>query len=347
MHRTALAGLAWSLCLALTATAAAQDTVITMKSGDTYTGQVLSDNGKELMFRTSAGLELGLPHSELSPATTYQISLGLIDKTDGHGQMLLGDEAMAAGLWAQAKLHYHQAVEADASLESQFNAKMTALSNATGAALLGEAKQNVQGGDKPGAFTHLSQLLTEVPHAACAPEASQLLETLHTAVAAQRQATQKAQRSSEITEALAPAEQAYQTSLRLVKEGLQAGSDQSTAIDKFKAGVSSGNDGLTRLKSVNEQNSNTPGLAQAVAQLNTELVAQVVNADIQLANVYNVRSSYIDASGAVNSGLALDPKNEQLLALRSEIASNSASSGSCYGPWVGRRSGPVATPYRR
>jgi len=351
MHRTAFATLALSLCLSLPASAAAQDandTVITMKSGHVYQGAIVSLDSKTLMFRTGGGEELGLAVSELSPATLYQISLGRIAQSDGPGQMTLGDEALAAGLFARAKLHYHQAVEDDASLEGQFNAKMAALVDATGKALLDEAKQNLLGGDSAGAITHLSLLMIEVPQSSSAQEASQMLDTLHAQVAAQRQAAQQAQQTAAITQALAPAEQSYQASLKYTKEGLQAGSNQGAAINSFNSAVSRGNDGLAQLKSLTAQGSNTPGLADAITKLNSELVAQVINADIQLANVYNVRSSYNDAAGVVNKGLALDPKNEQLLALRSEIAANSASSGSTYGPWTGRRvGGPVPTPYDR
>lgn len=334
-----------ALGLAVPAAASAQD-VITMKSGDQYQGSVVSDNGKEVLFRTTDGEEMGLPLADMSPESVYQIDLGRIALTDAKGQMQLGDEAAAAGLWANAKRHYHQAVEDDPSLESQFDSKMEALRNDTGNALLAEAKENLKTGDQAGAATHLSLLLTQVPQASAAKEASTMLDTLHANMSEQRQATQKTEQSAEIQQALTPAERAYQDSQRLVKEGLQAGTDQGRAIDLFNQAVQRGNDGRNELKTLSSSGNTTPGLPQAMKQLDGELVGQICNADVQLANVYNQRSSYNDANAVVNSGLAIDPTNEELLSLRSQIASNSASNSYGYGPWYGRRR-PVATPYRR
>jgi tetratricopeptide (TPR) repeat protein len=346
MRSRSIALLVLALSLAVPASASAQDAVITMKSGDVYQGSVISDDGKQVMFRTTAGLELGLPCADMSPESVYQVDLGRIALTDGKGQMKLGDEAAAAGLWANAKRHYHQAVEDDPSLESQFNSKMEALRNDTGNALLAEAKENLKTGDQAGAATHLSLLLTQVPQSTSAKEASQMLETLHAQMSQARQATQSATQSADIQQALAPAERAYQDSQRMVKEGLQAGTDQGRAIQQFQNAVQRATDGRSELKNVTSSGDTTPGLPQAVSQLDKELVAQICNADVQLASVYNQRGSYNDASGVINSGLALDPTNEELLSMRSQVASNSASSSWGYGPWVGRR-GAVAAPYRR
>jgi Tfp pilus assembly protein PilF len=120
------------------------------------------------------------------------------------------------------------------------------------------------------------------------------------------------------------------------------------AINKFTNAVQVATDARAQLQSLASSGNSTPGLPQAISQLDAELVAQICNADVQLASVYNQRSSYNDAAGVVNSGLAIDPKNEELLAMRNQISSNSASSGYSYGPWYGRRvGGPIATPYRR
>ena len=334
-----------ALGLALSARTAAQDAVITMKSGDIYQGSVVSDDGKQVVFRTMDGMELGLPFADMSAGSVYQISAGRVALTNGPGQMKLGDEAAAAGLWANARRHYHQAVEDDASLESQFNTKMEALRNDTGNALLAEAKECLKRGDQAGAATHLSLLLTQVPQCSAAKEASQMLDQLHAQMGAERQTQQKSQQSAEIQQALQPIESAYQTSMSLVKQGLQAGSDQGQAINLFNQAVQTATDARAQLQTLTASGDPTPGLPQAAKQLDSELVAQIVNADIQLASVYNQRGSYNDANGVVNTGLALEPTNEQLLQLRAEIASNSAS-GSTYGPWVGRRAA-IATPYRR
>jgi len=346
MHRH-VSMLALGLTLALPLGADAQDVVIHMKSGDIYRGVVLSADSRQVMFKTDDGMQLGLPFAEMTPATTYQISRGLVAATDGPGQLKLGDEAAAAELWAIAKLHYHQAVEADPSLESQFEAKMAALLDDTGNALLAEAKANLARGDQAGAATHLSLLLTEVPHASSAAEASKMLDTLHATMASERQAKQLAEQSAEIKQALAPAERAYADSVKRTKEGLQAGTDQGRAIDNFKSAVSRGDEGRSELKNLTASDNKTPGLAEAITQLDGELVAQIVNADIQLASVYNQRSSYNDAAGVVNSGLAIDRTNAQLLAMRDQVASNAASNGAVYGPWTGRRPAAVATRYRR
>jgi len=130
-----------------------------------------------------------------------------------------------------------------------------------------------------------------------------------------------------VQQALAPMENSYAEMRTRIQKGLQSASDQSRSDDDFKAAIETGKSARDSLHGLQGQTASTPGLEAAMKALDQELVDELVNAYTQLANAYNQRSSYNDATTAVDGALALQPNNQQLLQLRAQIASNASSSG--------------------
>jgi hypothetical protein len=154
-----------------------------------------------------------------------------------------------------------------------------------------------------------------------------LLDSLHASQTQARSAAKAQSQSAEVQQALAPIESSYQEMGRKLKEGLQTANNQGTSLDDFKSAIEMGQSARDSLHAMQGEAAATRGLAPASQELDGELVGQMVNAYTQLANAYNQRSSYNDANTAVEQGLALQPKNQQLLQLQAQVASNSSESG--------------------
>jgi tetratricopeptide (TPR) repeat protein len=316
--------------------------VIHTKAGDALSGTLLSDDGKSITFRTMDGLELTMPYGDLDAQTVYRLMDARTGKIDGPGQVRVGDQAAAAGLFDAARKAYNYAVTADAALGPQVEGKLASLREAASNSLLAEAKQEIGLKHPDAAAQSLTTLLHEFPDEPAAKEGGALLDKLRTDQAAARSQSRAKALSQEVQDALAPQEKHYALMGKKINEGLQKASNQTAAIDEFKGAIDIGKSSRHSLASLKSQSSTIQGLAAAIDQLDQEFVAETVNAYIQLANVYNQRSSYNDATTAVNAGLALQPDNQQLLQLRGQIASNSAEGGGYVG-WGGR-GGRVPTP---
>jgi len=312
--------------LAPAATLAAQQ-VIGTAFGQTLEGMLVSDDGRTIVFRTGQGTQMTLPYSELDAATVFRLMDARTGRNDGPGQLRVGDQAAAAGLFDDARDAYGLAAAADPSLRGQIDAKLTSLRLAASNSLLAEAKHASEHGRPDVALHDLATLLHEFPDEPAAAEGRTMYDSLHASQDAARSQAQSKAQSQAVQQALAPMENSYAEMRTRIQKGLQSASDQSRSDDDFKAAIETGKSARDSLHGLQGQTASTPGLEAAMKALDQELVDELVNAYTQLANAYNQRSSYNDATTAVDGALALQPNNQQLLQLRAQIASNASSSG--------------------
>jgi tetratricopeptide (TPR) repeat protein len=314
-------------------TLAAQHTIGTA-FGQTLQGTLLSDDGSTIVFQTDSGTQMTLPYKELDAATIYRLMAGRTAKDDGPGQLKLGDQAATAGLFDAARDAYALAVKDDPSLTAQVDTQLSSLRVAASNSLLAEAKHASEHGRPDVALHDLATLMQEFPGEPAAKEGSAMYDSLHASYTALRSKAKAQSQSQAVQQALAPAETSYAEMGKKIKEGLQNSGNQTVSIDAFNAAIETGKSARLSLKELQGQASTMAGLAPAIKSLDAELVDELVNAYTQLANTYNQRTSYNDAATAVNEGLALQPDNQSLLQLQSQIASN-ASEGSGEGVAVG------------
>ena len=312
--------------LAATAAGAAAQQVIGTAFGQTLTGELISDDGSKIVFRTGEGTQMTLPYSELDAQTVFRLMDAKTAPTDAAGQMRCGDQAAAAKLFDDARDAYALAVKADPSLTDQVDAKLTALRRAASESLLAEAKHASEHGRPDVALHDLTTLMHEFSDEPAAQEGRAMLDSLQASQTKARSAAKAQSQSAAVQQALAPIESSYQEMGKKIKEGMQNAASQSTAINDFNSAIETGKSARDSLHQMQGQAAATPGLAAASQELDGELQDQIVNAYTQLANVYNQRSSYNDANTAIQQGLVLEPKNQDLLQLQSQIASNSADS---------------------
>jgi len=310
--------------------------VLNTKAGDSFEGTVVSDDGKTVTFRTAEGMEMKIPYADLDAASVHHLMAARTAKTDGPGQVLVGDQAAAAGLFVAAREAYSLALQADSSLGPAVDGKLASLRVAASNALLAQAKQDMAE-KRPDVAAHtLATLMHEFPAEAAAKEGAAMLDTLHASQSAARSQAKAATLSQEVQQALAPTEAKYNEAAKKITKGLQSTKNQSASIDEFNGAIELDKSARQSLKDQQARAAAIAGLADAMKQLDQELVDQMVNAYTQLANVYNQRTSYNDATNAVNAGLALQPDNSQLLALRDQISSNAAQTGGVIGWGYGR-----------
>jgi len=315
------------LALAATAAGAAAQQVIGTAFGQTLTGMLISDDGSKIVFQTGDGNLRTLPYSELDAQTVFRLMDARTADTDAAGQLRCGDQAAKADLFDDARQAYALAVKADPSLRGQVEVKLASLRRAASESLLVEAQHAGEHGRPDVALHDLTTLMHEFGDEPAAQQGRALLDSLHASQSQARSAAKAQSQSAEVQQALAPTESSYQAIGRKIKEGMQNASSQSSSIDDFKSAIEMGKDARDSLHELQGSAATTPGLAPASQELDGELVDQMVNAYTQLANAYNQRSSYNDANTAVEQALALQPNNQQLLQLQSQVASNASESG--------------------
>ena len=321
--RTPLIGL---LALVALAAGASAQHVIGTAFGQTLTGTLVSDDGQKIVFKTDEGTQMTLTYAELDAQTIFRLMDAKTTKGDAAGQLKLGDQAATAHLFDDARDAYAQAVSDDPSLRAQVEKKLADLRRAASESLLAEAQHASQHGRPDVALHDLTALLHEFPDEPAAQQGRALLDQLQASQSQARKAAKSKAQSAEVQQALAPVESSYDEMGRKIKEGLQGASNQTVSIDDFRSAIETGKAARDSLHEIQGSAAGTPGLAPASQELDGELVDQLVNAYTQLANLYNQRTSYNDASTAVQQGLALQPKNQDLLQLQSQIAENASSS---------------------
>lgn len=306
--------------------ASAQDS-ITLKDGRVVSGDIIGDDGRQITVRLADGAEMKEPYGNLGAPTLYLLAARKAARDDGPAQIKVAELASAAGQYSDAVTHYGMAERADPGQKDAIEAKLAKLRAAASQAQLTQAKWELSNGRHAQGEHRLSTSMHDFPDEPAAAGAKILLDGLH----ADQQRALAAKHSADTLAKLDPAQKALAESRQKVKDGLGNAKNQSVCIDDFKAAVREGERGLDEVKQTRQRDAST---ADAAADLKSQLVSAVVNADIQLATAYQQRTSYNDAAAAVADGLSVDPTNAQLLAMQQSIAGNVAENASGYG-WYG------------
>src|SRR5262245_35462776 len=99
----------------------AQDTVETL-SGSTFSGTILSNDGKVIEMETTAGMKMKLPYEQLTPDSQYQMKL-LITPDDADGHLALADWCMGMKAYRNARTEFRTALREGPLREKEINAK--------------------------------------------------------------------------------------------------------------------------------------------------------------------------------------------------------------------------------
>jgi hypothetical protein len=335
------------LSLVLGAPAArAQDTLET-SSGSKYTGKIVSNDGTSVEIETADGKKLKLPYDGLTPMSQYGLQLAKTTD-DGQSQLDLADWCVGKTLYPQAKIHFRKALTVAPTMEDAIKAHLVIARKTAAEELLARGKRLQTAGKNQEARQVLSTIVQELPLEDAAKEASQLLaaETAQRKDTALKRAPKPSadktpapaaplradgEPFSDATRALFdPIVDSYRKMLDATQDGLKKGS--KSGEDDYEKALKEGDKIRRAADKLRPQGQTNPEIAEALDLVDTKLEEAEVDARINLANDYLIRTSYNNALEAVNLGLADYPKNERLLQARAQVGAASASNGG--GDWV-------------
>ena len=324
--KPALACLTILIATALWAPPLVARDVIYMNSGDTFTGRVLDDDGEHVQFETAEGMIMKIPYADLAPESIFDLMRHRTAKDDAKGQIAVGDYAAEHGLFRDATRAYGLAVAADPSTKDEIDKRLANLSQTASASLMAEAKKSESNGQHKDARAYLGEIMKQYPESATAKDASSMLTSINDTMKEDHDKEVAQKESDEMKHELDPISKLYKTMLDKVHDGLQNSSNQSGSIDDFKKALDEGERALKKVAELRKKASDGGPMSEALDSLGGKIKDESVEATVHLADAYTLRGSYNQATEVINKALAADPKNERLIAMREQIASDNADS---------------------
>jgi tetratricopeptide (TPR) repeat protein len=345
MRAVHLSLVATSLLFLAVPCARAQDTLET-ESGNTYQGKVISNDGTAVEITTTDGATMKIPYAQLTPMTQYRLKLPLAGD-DGKKILELADWCVDKTLYKEARTEFRRALKVAPAMEDEISKQFAAARTTAANELLARGKR-LQSEKKPQeAREVLSVVVRELPLENASKEAAQLL------------AAETAQRKQDaLSRAPAPAPAAedgadvpprasgepfsdatkhlfqsvisdYHEMLDDTQQGLEKGG--SNGIAEFEKALKDGDKIRSTLAGLRSKGANDAEITEALQLADSKLEEAIVDARINMADAYMLRTSYNQASEAVRRGLAEYPKNARLRQAMDRVTA--ASSGDDFG-WV-------------
>jgi len=283
-------------------------------SGKAIKGTLLEDNGALIRLRTSSG-ERQIEYSELAPRSVYRLEKGRTPPDDGLGLAKLGDLARKAGYWAHASRHYRDALAADASLAPRLEASMAELREEASQDVLSRAREDVQKKKVKDAEKNLTTILTEFPDEPAAVEAAAMLDRIHSDSQRTRSIPSSDERLAKLFET--PRKE-LERAANFNHKGL-VNRNQSRALGSYKNALKNLDKAGKQLDKIEEKYPDDRQILAMVRSLGDEVSDLYVTTTLNMVSVYMVQTSYNKALEAVNTALAMSPKDEQLLNTRARI----------------------------
>lgn len=304
----------------LLASAASAQEQVKRKDGTVLKGRATAYDSAQhvLSFQTDDGQDLKLTLDELDKRSVYAVNSSLVKKDNAKGQLQLANYARDIGLYAHSGRHYNYAEKADPSMKAAIDVerararKLAAdfcMSNARAAI----AKQDIKEAEKW--LTLLVQKLPDEPQAA---EAARLLEQHYLKERAARDDELEKKHSDLIQKDLKKGKEHYDRMIERTRDGLTA-RNSSKAQTLWKGAINDGETVLSELDRLAKKYADDAAIQEGAVKYRALTIAQMVDANLHLANDEVMKDSYNQAQKYVNAALALDPKNAEALAQRSRI----------------------------
>ena len=332
------------LTLAGLSVARAQDVFETV-SGNTYQGTVVSNDGTSVEITTTDGMTMKLPLASLTGMTQYRLKAG--EAKDAKSQLALAEWCMKEKVYEGAKASFRRALELDPAMVEDIKAKVVVARKTAADELLARAKALQAEGKNQEARQTLSLIVQELPLEDAAKEAAKLLAeetTARKASALSRTAKPSKDAPSgtnavradgqpfspETVALFQPIIDSYHKMLDATQAGLAKSGTSGTK--EYEKAISEGEKIRKEAAKLKPQGASNPEIAEALELVDSKLEEALVDARVNLANDYMMRTSYNNASDVVNKGLSEYPKNPRLLSARAQVVASSSSNGG--GDWV-------------
>lgn len=342
-HRTALRlGIALLLVGTLTRPAPAQDRVEVL-SGRVYEGEVLSDDGEAVEIRTTEGTTLKLPYEHLVLSSRYRLMRKRTPQ-EVDAQLDLADWCVEQVLYEEARRHFDAALAADPTQEDKVNARLDAARTRAGDDSLERAKAMLAQGREKDARELLGKILEQLPREPAAKEAAALLEDsserrkqdmlgldiLEANKGADSRKGKPAVRadgkpySARARQLMRPTVERYYNIIDWTTAAKVTNS-QLNATELLTAAIAEGPKLLQEAEAMSERAESDPEIAEAIqlARLKTE--EAVVDACVDLAQIYLTQQDFERASKLVDARIADYPDNVKLTRIKARINAALAS----------------------
>jgi len=327
--RRILTGLTLLAFAALPASAA----VLKLKNGTTVDCKVKGYDTatKTLSVTTAAGQDVRYTLDELDARSVYLVNASLVPKNDARAQFLVANFARDAGLYAHAMRRYGEAVKLDPAMKPAVETEVVKLKRTAAQYCIENARAAAAKNDMAGAEKWLKVLVQKLPDEPEAMQAAQLLDTHYAKVREAKVAAADQKASDALKKDVEQGKKRYSQMVEKTKLGLQARGG-SEAENYYRGAIADGKAVMKEIDDIEKKYSDPKVKGQA-AEYRSVVTEQLVEVYLNIASSLATRSDYQGAQKQVNEALALDPKNEQALSMRSRIEEYS-SQGIGWRPWI-------------
>lgn len=335
--RTALRLL--SMATLLCSPCLAQD-VIKVKSLGTLRGQVTAyDNTTRILtFVTEDGRTHEIHADQLDRGSAYRMAKTKAEKTDGMGQLKVGNFARDIELYAHAVRHYGYAVEADPSLEQAVEGELTILRREAAEYCMRLAEEATRKGDEKEAEKWLTILVDKLPNEPAAARARAMLEQVYAKNHAAKDDHLEQGNEELLENQLRTGKKYYDSMLEKIRKGLVNSSKTSTAKRMYEGAWSDGQRAMREIDKA-EKKLGRAEVGEVLDGYREVITEHMVDTQLHVASLYTTRSSYQQALAAVNKALSIDSGNRRALAARARIETAASTNGWWGGRGVVVRSG--------
>jgi hypothetical protein len=298
-------------------------------------GRVSEDDGKKIVVQLA--IEGGgsgtanYTYDQLAPQTIYRLRLARTPRTDAKEQLALATYAFDNGQWDDARLSFFLADAADKKEGGKLKKELDALVERAAPVAMQMAQKDVDAGRITAAERRLARILEHLPESPEADKARTMLEAIKQKAMDEREkrrlaevAEEKREKAQEI---MGPIKRRYEAAQALVRDGLNNTKRQTQAIQTFRDAIANFEGVRKDLAQTLQDQGPKSDFAAHYASWDKMVKNDIIETRLNLASLYFVRSSLIDAGSEVNAALALDPESSDALAMRGRLEVASSEGG--------------------
>ena len=314
------------LSVGLAAEAFALEDVI-LADGSVRKAEILEvfDDGIQVKFTPKGGgtAQMKLPAAKLDPHFFYELA----DKAagdDAKRHLKLALWAYESGLFSRSKIQVEKATQLDPQLVKDIQeGKLPEIREGIAERVLQSAEKDIEKGNFDDAEKKLEALLARMPDTAAGTHARDIYKDLQT-----RKDEYEAKQEEEQLAKLAEEEQKQEKELRRktdpikkaltkAKDDLEAGlveDDESKALRLLESAIQKGGEGLKKLEKLMVDFADDQDFMTRAEEVKTKVIAGMVNAYVQRADIYTWRGSTKNAAKELAKARELDPDNPDIAA---------------------------------
>jgi len=309
--------------------------VLHLTNGTVVSGDVLSIDNNQVVLARKIGegsMKQNIKFDKISANSLYALLVHRLAPLDAEKHVLIGETAMAAGLYQVATRHFRTAGKLGGGITELLSGFIDNCIEKDSENLMSRSRKALS-------QEHFSQarklallLMRRYPNRTIAMGIPGHLDD----IGKLREAAQKRQealsRSRRDRVAWQMGERALaRTSAWIVKarkaetNGLRSSSQFRVARTEFENGIRHLRNAENDTARIRKTRALPPGLRGELVKLEESVVAMHIRIRLHLASLYSVRGSYASALSTVNAALAYDPTNEQATAARGRIEQSAAA----------------------